>query len=73
MMETIKYNYLFDKKKGKLFFTVFFPSAKKSCFSTSAPGGGGGARVLKQLFLAREKKNQWKKVFSFYRTCSFVL
>jgi hypothetical protein len=39
-------NYLFDKKKGKLFFTG--------------------------LFSTREK-NQWKKVFSFYRTCSFVL
>jgi hypothetical protein len=45
---------LFDKKKGKLFFTVFFSSAKKSCFSTSAPG----------LFSTRTKK-QWNKVFSF--------
>jgi hypothetical protein len=28
---------LFDKKKEKLFFTVFFSSAKNSCFITSAP------------------------------------
>jgi hypothetical protein len=34
-------NYLFDKKKVKLFFTGFFSSAKKSCFITSAPGGRG--------------------------------
>jgi hypothetical protein len=31
------------------------PSDKKSCFITSAPGGGGGTRT----------KKQWKKVFSF--------
>jgi hypothetical protein len=57
---------LFDKKKGKLFFTVFFSSAKKSCFITSVPGGGGvGARVIKQLFLARKQKNRGKKFFLF--------
>jgi hypothetical protein len=43
------YNYLFDKKKGKLlFFTVFFSSAKKGT----------------SLFSTRTKK-QWKKVFLF--------
>jgi hypothetical protein len=30
-------NYLFDKKKGKLFFTVFFSRAKKSSFITLVP------------------------------------
>jgi hypothetical protein len=30
-------NYLLDKKKVKLFFTGFFPIAKKSCFIASAP------------------------------------
>jgi hypothetical protein len=34
-------NYLFDKKKVKLFFTVLFSSAKKSFFITSAPRGRG--------------------------------
>jgi hypothetical protein len=46
---------LFDKKKGKLVFTGFFSSAKKSCFITSAPGGRGGGR----------QKNSGKKFFLF--------
>jgi hypothetical protein len=50
------YNYLFDKKKGKLFFTGFFSSA-----DPSPPG----ALVIKQLFLAREQKNSGKKFFLF--------
>jgi hypothetical protein len=48
-----KNNYFFDKKKVKLFFTVFF-LVLKSRFITSA-GGGVGARVIKRLFLAREQ------------------
>jgi hypothetical protein len=32
-------NYLFDKKKVKLFFTGFFSSAKNSRFITSSGGG----------------------------------
>jgi hypothetical protein len=60
------YNYLFDKKKVKLFFTGFFSSDKNSRFITSA-GGGVGARVIKRMFLTGEKK--WlKKSFFFYRT-----
>jgi hypothetical protein len=44
-------NYVFDKKKVKVFFTGFFSSAKNS-----RADGGVGARVIKQLFLAREQK-----------------
>jgi hypothetical protein len=34
-------NYLFEKKKVKLFFTVFFSSANNSRFITSVRGGVG--------------------------------
>jgi hypothetical protein len=57
-----KYNYLFDKKKVIVFFTGFFSNAKNSRFITSA-GGGVGAPVIKQMFLAREQKIRWKKDF----------
>jgi diacylglycerol kinase family enzyme len=55
-------------RKVNLFFPGVFSSAKNSRFITSA-GGGVGARVIKRLFKAREKKSG-KKSF-FYRT-SFV-
>jgi hypothetical protein len=60
---TVKNNYLFDKKKATFFFTGFFRVPKNSRFITNA-GGGAGARVIKRMFLAREKK-RWKKVFFF--------
>jgi hypothetical protein len=58
------YNYLYDKKKGKLFFTVFFSCAKKSCFITSAPGGGGGGT---------SKKRQWRRPLRLRRDTIDVL
>jgi hypothetical protein len=63
-------NYLFDKKKVKLFFTGFFSSAKNSRFITSA-GEGVGARVIKRMFLTREQKIRWKKVFLFLSDMKF--
>jgi hypothetical protein len=53
---------LFDKKKGKLFFTGFF---FKRAVLARVRRVEGGARVLKQLFLAREQKNSGKKFFLF--------
>jgi hypothetical protein len=53
--QSIKNDYLFDKKKLN-FFPLFFCSwAKKSLFITRAPTPSP-ALVIKQLFLALEKK-----------------
>jgi hypothetical protein len=42
----MKNNYLFDKKRGKLFFTGFFSSAKNSRFITRARSFFIGHEVL---------------------------
>jgi hypothetical protein len=53
-------NYFFDKKKVKLFFTVFFRAP------TPPP-----ALVIKRLFLAKEQKIRWEKVFLFLSDMKF--
>jgi hypothetical protein len=52
----LKNDYLFDKKKEN-FFSPFFSSAKNSRFITIYECGWGvGARVIKRMFFAQEKK-----------------
>jgi hypothetical protein len=58
------YNYLFDKKIGKLFFT--------GCFFTRAPPSTPRALVIQQLFLALEK-NPVEKSFFFLSNMKFCL
>jgi hypothetical protein len=55
--------------KSKTFFHCFFSSAKNSRFITSV--GGGGAQVIKMVFLAREQKIRWKNVFLFLSDMKF--
>jgi hypothetical protein len=62
------YNYLFDKKKEKLFFTVFFffRVPKRAVLARVRwVEGGGGTSAKTALFSTRTKK-QLKKVFSFF-------
>jgi hypothetical protein len=60
-------NYLFDKKKVKLFFTDFFRVLKTAVLSRVRVGGGGTIDKT-DVFSTRTKKKVEKRISFFYWT-----